>query len=103
MAGLLLWQAEDEHPYALHTYLLEELNKLGLAYVHFIEPRAPHSMGVKSPNAEFNFQQRDQNLDVRTLPLLSSACLSLSQVLSHLAQALILDAACSQQTLCLWA
>lgn len=26
-------QCEDEHPYALHTYLLEELNKMGIAYV----------------------------------------------------------------------
>ncbi|BDA42129.1 12-oxophytodienoate reductase 1 [Coccomyxa sp. Obi] len=56
--------AEDEHPYALNTYLLEELNKLGIAYVHFIEPRAIHSMGVASPHAEFNFQRIDQNLDV---------------------------------------
>lgn len=56
--------AEDEHPYALHTYLLEELNPLGLAYVHFIEPRALHSMGVSSPNAEFNFERRDASLDV---------------------------------------
>ncbi len=60
-------QCEDEHPYALHTYLIEELNKLGIAYVHMIEPRAPHSMGVKSPNAEFDFFRRDQNLDVRPL------------------------------------
>ena len=85
-------QCEDEHPYALHTYLLEELNKMGIAYVrrmpcmcrpalcvmvstahadpvclqvHFIEPRALHSMGVASPNAEFNFERRDQTLDVR--------------------------------------
>lgn len=57
-------QAEDEHPYALNTYLVEELNKLGIAYVHFIEPRAIHSMGVASPHAEFNFQRIDQNLDV---------------------------------------
>jgi 12-oxophytodienoic acid reductase len=59
-------QCEDEHPYALHTYLLEELNKLGIAYVHFIEPRALHSMGVASPNAEFNFERHDQSLDVRS-------------------------------------
>lgn len=58
-------QCEDEHPYALHTYLLEELNKLGIAYVHFIEPRALHSMGVASPNAEFAFERKDQSLDVR--------------------------------------
>ncbi|GAB4814384.1 hypothetical protein N2152v2_001430 [Parachlorella kessleri] len=31
--------ATDSHPYALITYLLEELNKLNLAYVHFVEPR----------------------------------------------------------------
>lgn len=61
-------QAEDEHPYALNTYLLEELNKLGIAYVHFIEPRASHSMGVASPHAEFNFQRVDQNLDVSACP-----------------------------------
>lgn len=28
----------DEHPYALFSYLMEELNKRKLAYVHFIEP-----------------------------------------------------------------
>lgn len=69
-------QAEDPHPYALHTYLLEELNKLGLAYVHFIEPRASHSMGVGSPNAEFNFQRLDQNLDVSNFSLLFNPCIA---------------------------
>lgn len=29
----------DSHPYALTTYLLEELAKLDLAYVHLVEPR----------------------------------------------------------------
>ena len=29
----------DEHTYALNVYLLEELNKLDIAYVHFVEPR----------------------------------------------------------------
>lgn len=29
----------DTHPYALYAYLLEELNKRNLAYVHFVEPR----------------------------------------------------------------
>ncbi|PSC70848.1 12-oxophytodienoate reductase 11 [Micractinium conductrix] len=29
----------DSHPYALTTYLLEELNKHNLAYVHLVEPR----------------------------------------------------------------
>ena len=33
-------KAEDEHPYALFTYLLEELNGMGLAYVR------PHSTQV---------------------------------------------------------
>ncbi|BDA42130.1 probable 12-oxophytodienoate reductase 1 [Coccomyxa sp. Obi] len=60
--------AEDEHPYALNTYLLEERNKLGIAYVHFIEPRAIHFMGVASPHADFNFQCIDQNLDVSANP-----------------------------------
>ncbi|GAB4814383.1 hypothetical protein N2152v2_001429 [Parachlorella kessleri] len=32
--------ATDSHPYGLVSYLLEELNKLDLAYVHFVEPRA---------------------------------------------------------------
>lgn len=32
--------ATDTHPYALITYLLEELNKLDIAYVHLVEPRA---------------------------------------------------------------
>lgn len=32
--------ATDSHPYGLITYFLEELNKLGLAYVHLVEPRA---------------------------------------------------------------
>lgn len=31
--------ATDSHPYALITYLLEELNHLALAYVHFVSPR----------------------------------------------------------------
>lgn len=31
--------ATDSHPYALITYLLEELNKIGIAYVHFVSPR----------------------------------------------------------------
>lgn len=31
--------ATDSHPYALTTYLLEELNKFDLAYVHLVEPR----------------------------------------------------------------
>ena len=35
--------------------------------VHCIEPRASHSKGVASPNAEFNFERRDANLDVRPL------------------------------------
>ena len=69
-------QAEDPHPYALHTYLLEELNKLGLAYVHFIEPRASHSMGVDSPYAEFNFQRLDQHLDVSNFSLLFNPCIA---------------------------
>lgn len=30
--------ANDTHPYALISYLLEELNTRNLAYVHFIEP-----------------------------------------------------------------
>ena len=41
--------ADDSHPYALHTYLLEELNKRDIAYVHFIEPRDPSSKGVDPP------------------------------------------------------
>ncbi|KAL4440482.1 hypothetical protein ABPG75_003483 [Micractinium tetrahymenae] len=32
--------ATDEHPYALGSFLLEELNKRGLCYVHMVEPRA---------------------------------------------------------------
>eukprot|EP00887_Chlorella_sp_A99_P000665 scaffold5.g665.t1 len=32
--------ATDSHPYALVSYLLEELGKLRLAYVHMVEPRA---------------------------------------------------------------
>lgn len=32
--------ATDEHPYALITYLLEELNKIGIGYVHLVEGRA---------------------------------------------------------------
>ncbi len=28
--------AVDSHPYGLHTYLCEELNKFGLAYVHMV-------------------------------------------------------------------
>lgn len=31
--------AEDPHKYALFTYVLEELSKRTLAYVHMIEPR----------------------------------------------------------------
>jgi 2,4-dienoyl-CoA reductase-like NADH-dependent reductase (Old Yellow Enzyme family) len=33
--------AVDSHPYALHTYLCEELNKFGLAYVHMVGAAAP--------------------------------------------------------------
>ncbi|KAI3428554.1 hypothetical protein D9Q98_007376 [Chlorella vulgaris] len=35
--------AHDSHPYALNIYLLEELNKMNLAYVHLIEPRVAGS------------------------------------------------------------
>ena len=31
--------ASDSHKYGLFTYVLEELNPLGLAYVHMVEPR----------------------------------------------------------------
>ena len=31
--------AEDDHMYSMFTYVLEELNKKTLAYVHMIEPR----------------------------------------------------------------
>ncbi|GAQ90493.1 12-oxophytodienoic acid reductase 3 [Klebsormidium nitens] len=33
------YDCSDSHPYGLFCYLLEELNKLNLAYVHFVEPR----------------------------------------------------------------
>ncbi|KAL4419350.1 hypothetical protein ABPG77_001577 [Micractinium sp. CCAP 211/92] len=36
--------ATDEHPYALGTFLLEELNKRGLCYVHMVEPRAANQV-----------------------------------------------------------
>ena len=32
-------QIYDDHTYALNVYLLEELNKLDIAYVHCVEPR----------------------------------------------------------------
>ena len=32
--------AHDDHKYALFTYVLEELNKMNLAYVHMVEPRS---------------------------------------------------------------
>ncbi|CAK0764872.1 hypothetical protein CVIRNUC_003202 [Coccomyxa viridis] len=56
--------ADDSHPYALHTYLLEELNKRDIAYVHFIEPRDPSSKGVGSPLAVHDWQHKEHNLDV---------------------------------------
>lgn len=56
--------ADDDHPYALHTYLLEELNKRDIAYVHFIEPRDPSSKGVGSPLAVHDWQHKEHNLDV---------------------------------------
>ena len=58
--------ADDDHPYALHVYLLEELNKRDLAYVHFIEPRDPSSKGVGSPLAVHDWQHKEHNLDVST-------------------------------------
>ena len=57
--------ADDSHPYALHAYLLEELNKRDIAYVHFIEPRDPSSKGVGSPLAVHDWQHKEHNLDVR--------------------------------------
>ena len=59
--------ADDSHPYALHTYLLEELNKRDIAYVHFIEPRDPSSKGVGSPLAVHDWQHKEHNLDVRLI------------------------------------
>eukprot|EP00887_Chlorella_sp_A99_P005008 scaffold4.g5008.t1 len=38
--------ATDSHPYALTTYLLEELNEFNLAYVHLVEPRTGGSVDV---------------------------------------------------------
>ncbi len=35
--------AVDSTPYATFSYLVEQLNKHNLAYVHFIEPRCPNS------------------------------------------------------------
>jgi 2,4-dienoyl-CoA reductase-like NADH-dependent reductase (Old Yellow Enzyme family) len=37
--GYAFLDAKESHTYALNTYLLEELNKLDLAYVHVVEPR----------------------------------------------------------------
>ncbi|KAK2080919.1 hypothetical protein QBZ16_000773 [Prototheca wickerhamii] len=40
----------DSHPYALYTYLLEELNKLPeLAYVHLVEPRVQGNLDKEGP------------------------------------------------------
>lgn len=40
--------AEDSHPYAITTYLLEELNKLDLAFVHLVEPRVAGNADLES-------------------------------------------------------
>lgn len=41
---------DDSHPYALYSYLVEELNKIGdLAYVHMVEPRMNGSMERDGP------------------------------------------------------
>lgn len=38
--------AEDETPYTTFTYMVEQLNKYNLAYVHFIEPRMQNAVGT---------------------------------------------------------
>ncbi|KAG2497597.1 hypothetical protein HYH03_004342 [Edaphochlamys debaryana] len=40
--------AHDSTPYATHTYLLEKLNGLGLAYIHMVEPRIMGPLEVES-------------------------------------------------------
>lgn len=45
--------AIDEDPVALGSYMAEQLNPLGLAYLHIIEPRIPSGQieGEFNPNA----------------------------------------------------
>ena len=42
----------DSHPYGLITYLLEELNKIGIAYVHVVEGRAAGNTDVPDDDAK---------------------------------------------------
>jgi 2,4-dienoyl-CoA reductase-like NADH-dependent reductase (Old Yellow Enzyme family) len=45
--------ATDSHPYALMSYLLEELNKLGITYVHMVSGESV-SLGVSTFFEIFN-------------------------------------------------
>ncbi|EFJ47936.1 hypothetical protein VOLCADRAFT_81300 [Volvox carteri f. nagariensis] len=40
--------AVDSTPYATHTYLVEQLNKYGLSYIHMVEPRILGNTEVES-------------------------------------------------------